>query len=269
MVIAGKSPSVAPQIDELALVNALDAMIHPSVSSGGNLLVDLFLVDEAMMDPKLLETSLTRSYVLSSILTAMIKYELLRLRRALDVQDSEPETSQTDALEAITRDVRTGCPQLVAWSWLYYHYVRLDLNITVEIFCKFASIRSRTATRYRRWATRQLLLQLIEKERDARKRRHQRFLYAQLPPRSPVTLIGRDSMLDQLIHFALYDDPCHVQIVGASGVGKTALIRRSIQLLIDRGALDNLVWLDTPRSVDEISSTARAVSAEQGSKADP
>ena len=56
----------------------------------------------------------------------------------------------------------------------------------------------------------------------------------------------------QLVHFALCDDPSHIQVVGASGVGKTALIRRSIQLLIDSGALDNLVWLDKPRTVDEI-----------------
>ena len=245
-----QSPS--PCISEQSVKAALDNMLYGSRFRLCNPLEELRLVEEAVIDSTLPLSSFKRPYVLSQILISMITEELCRCRRAKGVHcDPASESSYDAALEALAGDVKAGSAELLVWSWLYYHYVRVDLDLSANVFCQIASINQRTLQRYRQHGIRRLAFRLIEREHIVRKNARRRHLYALLPSITPVRLFGRDDEL-QLADKLCTDLPQHIQVVGGKGVGKTAFVQSAIRSLIDNDRIEFLLWLDMPASVREI-----------------
>ncbi len=141
------------------------------------------------------------------------------------------------------------CAPLLAWSSLYYRYVCVDLNVSVEELAECYGIEVRTIRRYVGVGARYLTRRLIELEQKARREQQRRRLLAALPYSVALPLVGRTHLLDELEHLPLTLYPCHILVTGMSGVGKTSFVQELLRRFIERDQLDQLVWLDEPKSI--------------------
>lgn len=208
----------------------------------------LWVVDQALLDPDHPPVQRGRSHVLASILIDVITVELNHHRRVNGLSPSDSTQTRAEALRQIALDGQHQNIELLSWSWLYYRYVRVELNITPAEFGQAAHIEPRTRTRYRQHALRRLTERLIEREYQARRALRKRRLLARLPVAPPLRLFGRDADLSALTH-ALTDPVMRfVQVNGATGIGKSVLVREGVRTLIEADRLSHLVWIDRPIS---------------------
>jgi hypothetical protein len=210
------------------------------------LLVDRFIVRSGLPD-----TSYNREFALAQVLVNLITDQLARHRfmmAMLPPTENTPEGVET----ALRMDIKIGNPQLIDWSWLYYHYVRTDLNMSSAHVACIGHVDERTVRRYRQRGIRRLTYLLIEQEMQTKRERKRQLLYAVLPSVSSAHLFGRSQALHQAEEFLKGPSPHHIQIVGTAGIGKTALVQETLRSLIDEDRLDDLIWIDTPRSTQQI-----------------
>jgi hypothetical protein len=78
-----------------------------------------------------------------------------------------------------------------------------------------------------------------------------------LPCAAPVRLVGRERTWAQLQRLLAGAPPKHVQITGAAGIGKTALVQEAVRQQIDAGQIGHLIWVARPRSVQEVLACAQ------------
>lgn len=88
------------------------------------------------------------------------------LRAVLALPLADEDNTLLTAFQAIQRDARTGNTELLAWGWLYYRFVRVDLQITSTQFSQAARITARTLRRYQQRSAARLTLHLIDQERQ-------------------------------------------------------------------------------------------------------
>jgi hypothetical protein len=258
--------TLSPSISEQSVKAALDDMLYGSRIRLCNPLEELQLIEEAVIDATLPLSPFKRPYLLSQILISMITDELCKCRR-VTAAHSNPvsETSYEAALEALASDVKIGRGELLSWNWLYYHYVRVDFDVSINVFCRIATINRRTLLRYQQHGIRRLAFRLIERERIVRENRRRRLLYTQLPSIMPSVLFGRDDEFQFVDQFA--DRlPQHIQVGGATGVGKTAFVQSVIRSLINSERIEFLLWLGTPTSIREIRQRLTILIQEQGGR---
>src|SRR5664279_5060404 len=176
-------------ISEESVKAALDALRYGSRSRLplSNPLEYLLLVDQALMNPVLPHGTSNRRYVLADILISLITDELAKHRRAIGTPD-EVIVSREHAIATIAREAKNANPELLGWSWMYFHYVRVELDISIRLFCRLACIDARTLQRYKEHAVVRLMFRLIDRERVARNSHQKRRLYTMLPTMTPLTL---------------------------------------------------------------------------------
>lgn len=143
---------------------ALNAMIYSSVARIANPLENAAFVDDFLNDPNIPSGLYIRAFALNYLLTAFIKNELLRHRRVLSIQLIRDEDSLSNARVAIAVDANTNSHELISWSWLYYRFVRVELNFSLRDFIKIACIDERTLRRYQEHGVHRLTRILISEE---------------------------------------------------------------------------------------------------------
>jgi hypothetical protein len=237
-------PHSLPCISEATVKIALDALRAQASSS----LEHLLLVDEVLMDSAFPPSANCRSYALSHLLSAVITEELDRRRQAFGSHSAALSNSLEVAKQAIRRDEQLSSPEVLGWNWLYYHYVRVDLDISRDRFCQLASIDLRTLHRYQQSAVRRLTACLMEREWHIRKEWHRRRLYTRLPTVTPSSFYGREDVLKQVSEMYGHSRLHQFQVFGEVGIGKTAFVQKAVRSLIDSGSIDELIWLDAPVS---------------------
>lgn len=253
MVASQVTPSKpSGYISEATVLAALDGLISGSRSQLSNPLESLVLVEEVLMDASMPASKSIRSYGLAEVLISLISEELAKYRCAVGMPHVEDIRTRRDAQEVIACDASTGNAELIGWSWLYFHYVRVEFDITCNLFCLAAYIDQRTLRRYRGQAVHRLVFRLIDREREARNRHRQRFLLAQIPSVLLPYLYGRESHLKTLHQLARCLDAGFIQIVGQSGVGKTVLVQSVVRSLIAENSFDDVIWLEASTSIDDI-----------------
>jgi tetratricopeptide (TPR) repeat protein len=150
----------------------------------------------------------------------------------------------------IVGQAQTGGADLIGWSWLYHRYVRVELNLTPDRFCDAAHIDARTLRRYQQRTIRQLTHKLIQAEWEARQSQRHRRLLAQFPFEMPDKLFGRADDLWRLENLLNDSTTKHFLIIGPAGIGKSTLIQALLRVQVEHNAIDYLLWLDTPASID-------------------
>ena len=237
-------------ISEANVRAALDSMIYSTVARRTSPLDQLWLVAAFLSAPEQPASPHNQRYALQTILVDLITAELTRHRAVVGLPTLVPDAPLETVIEQIARDAGDGNIERIGWSWLYHRYVRVDLNLSARDFCKYAHLDARTRQRYQNHAIRRLTERLIETEREARHRLHKRRLYAALPSSIPVRSFGREQALRDL------NRQCRtaqiVQISGAEGIGKTALVQEYLRGLIDAGELADIIWIDRPAGVQAI-----------------
>src|SRR5687768_17550246 len=112
---------------------ALNSLLYSSGTHEPNPLENILLVRQLAAHPVIPQGTQKSSYALHFLLTSIISEELDKHRRALSIPVGN-EQMFTDAENAIVRDARTSNRELLSWSWLYYHFVRVEFNISTKNF---------------------------------------------------------------------------------------------------------------------------------------
>lgn len=245
----GKQP---PFISPDSVRLALDTLLYSSSDKKTSLL-SLLLVDEFLAQPDLPYSSLSREFALSQILTSAIIAEFARHRGVFERSLPQSNISREIVFEMIRLDAESASPDLIGWSWLYHHFVHIELNLHAPEFCKLVAIEERTLRRYQQYTIKRLTNILIEQERSARIRQRKRRLLSELPGVATFTtqLLREEvsSYVNRMLHEA---NPRHFYITGSRGVGKTTFVESIVQRQIEIDQIDQLIWIQMPVSVEYI-----------------
>jgi hypothetical protein len=147
-------------------------------------LENLLLVHQLAADPVIPQNAQKNRYALHLLLTSLITDEVVRHRRASSIPIGNEQTL-TEARNAIGQDTRTSKQELISWSWLYYHYVRVEFNISAKEYSQIAFITDRTLRRYHGHGVRRLTQYLIAREHIVRENLSNTFLLTAFYP-TPV-----------------------------------------------------------------------------------
>ena len=153
-------------INEIDVRQALRAMCNGT--SQRSHLHNLQLMDDILDDPAFPDSVQSREYALNHILTKIITDHLMYQHTALNHRPPTSDETRKATLTAIRDDGKSGSLKLLSWSWLYYHFVRVELYIMAEDFCTQLGITPRTLRRYQRRGIKRLAAHLIEAEQAAR-----------------------------------------------------------------------------------------------------
>lgn len=245
-------PRADIMIDSMLVRAALDGLLYTVRGRTANPLENLWMIDQALLDPDHPPAQQGRAYELAVVLTDIITTQLTLHRSANALPPPKGAQSRSEAMHQIATDSKTGNIEFIGWSWLYYRYVRIELAISIGDYEDAAVIEPRIRRRYRDHALRRLSQRLIEWEKEARYALRKQRLYARLPVTPPMRLFGRDRDLAALTHTLTHPAVQIVQINGEAGIGKTSLVREATRTLIEADRLAHLVWIDRPSSVADV-----------------
>lgn len=134
-----------------------------------NPLENLAIIDEIIANRLFLNGPHGRRFALWELLNDLITHQLSTYRSAMGICPQPRDSTRRRAFAAIRQDVQTGNRHLIAWSWLYYGYIRVDLNITQENYAQESHFDNRTIRRYQAAALSSIAEILIQREGIARK----------------------------------------------------------------------------------------------------
>ncbi|MBZ0274984.1 MAG: hypothetical protein K8I60_02495 [Anaerolineae bacterium] len=152
-----------PRITEAGVQQALNALYDGSLEDTA--LIDLHLVTAMHRQMRLPDVLAARVYTRNRVLIQQISERFCLLRAVLGRPLPGEDDTLADALQAIQHDAPIGNVELLAWGWLYYRFVRVDLQITPTQFSQAAGITTRTLRRYQQRSIARLTLHLMEQER--------------------------------------------------------------------------------------------------------
>ncbi|MBA3874862.1 MAG: hypothetical protein H0X30_37515 [Anaerolineae bacterium] len=233
---------------------ALDQLIQATPTNPANPLQHLHLIDSHMLTSDFTFFQNPRKFALNDLLVSTIRTEYLRQRNLHGFAPVDMDIPLLNATHVILEDATTGNSDLIGWSWLYFHYIEMNLRITQQQFCQLVRLDDRTIRRYQSNTIDQLAKYLVRMEQNARESRRRQILYFQLPHQGTIAeLIEREKEL-LLVRKSKIK---HYHIVGVAGIGKTVFVERVLKEQIDHDAFDHLVWSHAPDSIDTVRSYMR------------
>jgi tetratricopeptide (TPR) repeat protein len=245
-------PSGDIHLSRAAVVDALESLVYSARSPELNSLAWLLLVDQTINDPTLPPSPHAREYGLKSVLVGLMTRALQEGRHAFGLPLPDEYAPLNEVRQQIAADAATRSPDLLASSLLYHRYVRVDLGLTPDDLSQIIGVDVRTLRRYQAYGVRVLTNRLIDAERTARREGRKRRLYAALPIPVPLPLFGRDAWLNEAEARLSVTQPRHLLVTGAVGMGKSAFVMALVRRQIDKDLLDHVVWIDAPKSVDDV-----------------
>lgn len=153
-----------PRITEAGVQQALNALYNGSLDDTA--LLDLHLVDMLRREMHMPDALPARVYTRNQVLIRAISERFGLMRTVLMLPMPDEADTLDNVLRAIRQDVQTGNTELLAWGWLYYRFVRVDLQITPMQFSRAAGIAPRTLRRYQQRSIARLTLYLIDQEQQ-------------------------------------------------------------------------------------------------------
>jgi hypothetical protein len=135
--------------DAITPENVRLVLLHPfSSDPKPTVLEQLRIVDERVANQFFPDNAFGRRMALVDILVSIITDQLQHHRQAMDIPCQPSDKTLQQAFMTIDSDVKTDNPYLIGWSWVYYRFVRLDLNINQQMYVKCAHLDDRTIRRY-------------------------------------------------------------------------------------------------------------------------
>jgi hypothetical protein len=251
MVMLPTAPCL-PAITPEAVKTALESLLYAAMPNRDRSLQYLTVVEQALVRHHLSSHSLTRTIALHQFLTRLMVDQYRQHRQVLGLPAVDSGANLSMAENAIAADTRAVNHELIGWSWFYYRYVRTDLGLSLQRFSQLAHMDERTLRRHHRHTLERLTSLLTEAEAEATSRQRQQRLLRRLPDWPLPPLVGRQAALDWLHRHLQETTPRPVQVVGASGIGKSALVQTAVRRQIEAGWVDELVWIDQPDSIAAI-----------------
>lgn len=249
MVISSANP---PIITLESVQEALDRLVFTTVARGCSPLASLSLVNAYLEDSSMAvsaDAASLRDVAVQDILTDIITAELARQRAVLGLPLPDLDTPFEDEVRLIKQDSASTTSRLLAWSNLYYRYVRVDLGLSPDDYAQYAGRDTRSLRRNRQHALRLLTHRLIKLEQAERLRRRQVRLREALPPDAKGQLVGREDAFAKVFSALEREHPVCLLISGGSGYGKTSFVSAVIRQQIKHDLkLDAVAWINSPTS---------------------
>lgn len=231
-----------PIISPKSVEAALNSLIYTtSDTSAATALRSLALVDDYLQNPARPPARDLRGYALKAIVCNIITENLHHFRQVSSLAPAAENTSMDAEISRIAEDSRSGNPEFLGWSYLYYRYVRVDLGIGNKQFEQYSN---------------------LEREWQMREQNHHRRLQSAIPGGTD-RLIHRTQEL-QMIFTALHENVFQpIYITGAPGIGKTAVARIVTRHLVKRYEYDYVFWIEHATDVTSVAETILAQVAPQ------
>jgi len=246
-------------ISAVSVEKALDSLRYTTTNTSfAATLHALAIVDQFLDSPARPPAKTLREFAIQTILTDLITDALLRFRGKSNLPIPQPSNTRTEAISQIQLDSHEHSPEQIGWSFLYYHYIQIDLKISQADYSEFSHTEVRTLRRYKKHAIKTLTHRLIDLEWQAREIQHRQRLHAEIPGIDQQNLIGREAFVLQILQRLENNLQQRIYITGAKGIGKTALVRHLLyQLLESTNGIDYLLWFAEPQTIDAVYMTLR------------
>jgi hypothetical protein len=244
------TPEAQILVSEEAITSALEAIRRGNLTKTDNQILFLHSVNLALRVIFAADESY-RPTVLAQILTSHI-LSIINSILLQHVDTQLHDESETDVLISVFNQIpMTSSELLLGTLWIYIHYFRFDCDIDRDDFCSRFAISKRTLQRYQSSAIRRLTHSVIQGEVAARKQ----IKRSGLPDHISTVDIDiysefAQDIVDIFEHPNIYKK--RIIIFGPPFSGKTFLASRVAHYLIDENIYDDIVWIDTPESVSEI-----------------
>lgn len=152
------------QITPETLKQALDPLRSPLRPRPPSPLLGLRLVG-TLLDQRRLSTSpFVRQFALEQVLTGLITSQYTTLLARLELPPVTLDACLTQARTCIAICGQKVHPELTGCGWLYWCYVRPELQISRADFAQLNHITGRSLRRYQTFALERLAFALIEAE---------------------------------------------------------------------------------------------------------
>lgn len=189
-------------------------------------------------------TRVEQSLALEALLSRSVERALMAQRQAegLPAAPSRTAPNRAALLQALAADFGCGNATLESWSALYYRYLS-PIPFNVDELAGAAHV---ALQQYRRRLNQGLAYLAIEVSKAELAARRQRLDSAglHLPPPDYGRLFGVETHLKRLTNqIEATETSCFLSIEGLGGIGKTALARALAQRLLERGAVEDVLWV--------------------------
>lgn len=242
-----------PSITQASVRAALTALSYTTTNTDDAVALQyLALTDDYIQSVSAPDTPELRRIAVSKILSDIIEGSLTYHRQLFGLDAPHPSDTMPIIAEQVQQDSQIQSAELMAWSLLYYRYIRYELNLTTEAISQLGSVDVRTIRRYLRHGFQRLTEQLIEEEWLMRNQQHRRRLLDNIPQQFHTELLGRQSERDYLLELIYNNPKAKVEVTGISGIGKSAFVQTIVRDLIAEHLVDYLVWMQQPSSISEI-----------------
>ncbi len=189
-------------------------------------------------------TRIEQSLALEALLTRLIEQSLAAQHKAegLCASSSRAASDRAALLQELAADFGCGNATLESWSALYYRYLS-PVPFSVEELAGAAHVALQQYRRRLKQGLAYLAIEVSKAELAARRQRlDSAGLY--LPPPEYGRLFGIETHLKRLTNqIDATEAPCFLSIEGLGGIGKTALARALAQRLLERGAVEDVLWV--------------------------
>lgn len=232
---------IRPTLDVKALKRAYEALQRAS-SVAGSPLLGFVLVQLHLQSPHVLSGELAAQRALFDVLSDVLADELARVRGPGRPRP-DVNCSLARAIEDMRLDGASPMNKLrIAYSAIFYRYVRADLDLTVQDIAGYLGHDVRAVHRYATDAWQHLVQSLVQREMQARQdQRRTRCLLAL--PRYEMTVLSTQQVDIETGYKMLTAHAPHALLIhGGIGTGKTTVAFKIAQMMLEK--VDEIVWLD-------------------------
>jgi tetratricopeptide (TPR) repeat protein len=203
---------------------------------------------------------------IDEVITRHITQQYARHRAHYNLPPVQPDDPEETVKLAIRQDVAKspdgrGKSQtisaeddhLLAWSWLYHHFVRVQLNISAPMFAGITGLSERHLRRCREKAKIYLVRSLRSAENHALRKNRRATLLMNLPWTVAERLYGREQQFAQATKLLVNEHLQPILVAGPTGSGKTAFVNELARRLIEpEMRIEGLAWVYEPKTLDEL-----------------
>ncbi|MDX2136959.1 MAG: tetratricopeptide repeat protein [Chloroflexota bacterium] len=247
----GKGDS--PHISEFSVRKMLESMLYAPGAKKHDTspLEHLAVIDAIVQDPATPAMERGRLFALEQFLVELITDQYLSRRAAEGLPPLDKNLSRAGAMADLNQVKLTGRNELESWAMLYYRFVQIDLSLKLEEIRTALALEESTFRRHFRHAIKRICGVIRAREQEARRQHKQRHMLARLPGEPETRIVGRVSLISDTLD-RIKEMPHIMMVSGPVGVGKRCLVRAVVARLIEEDLIDQLLWIDQPRSAEQV-----------------
>jgi tetratricopeptide (TPR) repeat protein len=234
--------SKRPIIHEKAVHQALEAMRTGRKLRAHPLQISV-IITSRLASPRAVGGEVAAQVAIFGYLREVITGRLAELRQIHHL----PPPTHTCADGDLSADFSRNNRELESWSFLYYRYVCVDRDLSMQQLANLTGRDQRLLRHRQARAISRLTEMLVSNEQAARQQETTQRLRLALPGSRPPRLVGVDSLLATALHFLIEGDPPrHLVFHGPEGIGKSVLAEVAAHRMVDNEQLEDLLWFVIP-----------------------